>query len=150
MGLSSGPCLFLARFSRSARREAPGILNDGLVKSCLVSRELLLCQVDFKVLSEGVVAARCIPYALGLVVAVKERKDILRFFVTVFPLGRFVVDAVFGGFVDGGKEGKGLLQESGSVVVWITSVEDVLDGVSGSFRVSTDVLEVCDLNIVVG
>ena len=115
-----------------------------------MSRELLLCQVDFKVLSEGVVAARCIPYALGLVVAVKERKDILRFFVTVFPLVRFVVDAVFGGFVDGGKEGKGLLQESGSVVVWITSVEDVLDGVSGSFRVSTDVLEVCDLNIVVG
>jgi hypothetical protein len=86
-------------------------LNDGLVKSCLVSRELLLCQVDFKVLSEGVVAARCIPYALGLVVAVKESKDVLRFFITVFPLGRFVVDAVFGGFVNCGEVGEGLFQE---------------------------------------
>ena len=76
MGLRPGPCLFLAILGRSARRDAPGILNVGLVKSCLVSRELLLFQVDFKVLCKGVIAAGFIPYALGLVVAVKESKDV--------------------------------------------------------------------------
>jgi hypothetical protein len=111
MGLRPGPCLFLAIFGLSSRRDAPGILNVGLVKSCLVSRELLLFQVDFQVLCKGVIAAGFIPDALGLVVAVKESKDVLRFFIAVFPLGRFVVDAVFGGFVNCGEVGEGLFQE---------------------------------------
>jgi hypothetical protein len=74
----------------------------------------------------------------------------LRFFIAVFPLGRFVVDAVFGGFVNCGEVGEGLFQEFCSVIVWIAAVEDVLDGVSCRFRVSTDVLVVGDLNIVIG
>ncbi len=112
MGLSSGSCLFLASFDRSARRDEPvRILNVGFVKSYLVSRELLLFLVDFKVLYKEVIATGLVSDSLGLVVVVKESKDVLRFFVVVFPLCNFVVDAVFGDFVNRDEMGKGLLQE---------------------------------------
>ena len=58
MGLSSGPCLFLASFGRSSRGDASSrILNVGLVKleSCLRIRELRLFQADFKVLCKEVI-----------------------------------------------------------------------------------------------
>jgi hypothetical protein len=126
------------------------ILNGGLVKSCLVSLELLLFQVDFKVLCKEVIAAGLVADAVGLFVAVEESKDVLSFFFAVFPLSRLVVDAVLGDVINRGEMGKGSPQELPSFIIWIEVVEDFLDGVNCSFSVSADILEVCKLNVVIG
>jgi len=125
-------------------------LNGGLVKSRLVSRELLLFQIELKVLCENVIAAGLVADALRLVVAVEESKDVLRLLFAVFPLGSFVVDAIRGDLVNRGEMGQDSLQEHPKLIIWIEVVEDVLDGVSCSFSVSADILVVGELYVVIG
>jgi hypothetical protein len=52
-----------------------------------VSSELLLLQVELKVLCEDVISFGLVAYVLRLVVAVEEGKVVLSLFFAVFPLG---------------------------------------------------------------